>query len=441
MNSEKIKKFILLLGDVACFYAALFLMLEIRFGFPLNPAFFRAHFNLFSLVFLGWVLVFYIGHLYEISEARNEAKFFGLLLKLQIVNFILAIIIFYFIPVITPKTNLAIVAVLSFFFIAIWRFLFNSILLKGRPQRVLIISGNHEGEELAKYLRDSPQIGYEVVKIIEGTSQLNGEAFSSLIHQERINTVVVDHLVDQINFRKVLFETLFINVNLFDLAFFYEMVLKKIPLSVISESWFFINLNLSKRKFYDGIKRIFDAVFTVFWLFLTLPFWPLIILLIKIDSVGPIFYKSLRIGKDNKPFTIFKFRTMVADARTNGPHWTEKNDKRITRLGRFLRKAHIDEFPQLLNILKGEMSFVGPRPEEVELVKLYSEKIPFYNVRHLVKPGVVGWAQLNYPHGASVDDAVQKLQYDFYYLKNRSLWLDLSIIIRTIRIVLTQPTH
>jgi lipopolysaccharide/colanic/teichoic acid biosynthesis glycosyltransferase len=148
-----------------------------------------------------------------------------------------------------------------------------------------------------------------------------------------------------------------------------------------------------------------------------------------------------RVGENNKNFRIFKFRTMIDHADKVGPHWTVKNDSRITKFGSFLRKTHIDEIPQFINIIKGDMSFVGPRPEEKDLVNLYSDTIPFYRIRHMVKPGIIGWAILNYSHGSSVEDAIQKLQYDLYYLKNRSFWLDLGMIIRIFRILFLHKTH
>ena len=162
--------------------------------------------------------------------------------------------------------------------------------------------------------------------------------------------------------------------------------------------------------------------------------------LIFITSQAPV-YSQRRMGKNNREFTIYKFRTMKADAEKFGPQWAQNRDPRVTRLGQLLRSSHLDELPQLLNIFKGEMAFVGPRPERPEFVAELEQKIPFYNLRHQLKPGVTGWAQINYPYGASLEDAKEKLQYDLYYLKHRSLILDLTIFLKTLRSFFQNPTR
>jgi lipopolysaccharide/colanic/teichoic acid biosynthesis glycosyltransferase len=163
----------------------------------------------------------------------------------------------------------------------------------------------------------------------------------------------------------------------------------------------------------------------------------IIALLIKNDSSGPVFYSQTRIGRDNKPFRLWKLRTMVRHADKDNVHWTTEHDARITGFGKYLRKMRMDEIPQLFNILKGDMTLIGPRPEAFSLVEMYRKDIPYYLERHMVTPGITGWAQINYPYGNSVEDAREKLKYDYYYIKNRSLVLDAIIFLRTIRIVLT----
>lgn len=430
---ERIKKFFLLGGDLFCFYLALVLVFRTRFPQgSLDSFFFKIHLKAFSLLFLFWLLVFYIAHFYELKEAGDKKKILKLLPLLQLVNFILGIILFYFYPIITPKTNLFLVVLFSLIFLSIWRWLFASWLIKKPYLKIAFYGDNQEIEELVNYLNNNPQLGYRVV----GQFRNYEESFSS-----SIDLLIVPKLLTQEFSKKVIPSFFLKKIELRDLSDFYEEVFKKIPLFAIEENWFLINFKNFRKEFFQLIKRIFDVIFALFWLGISSPFWPIIILLIKLDSPGPIFYIHERVGEGGKIFKIIKFRTMVANAKEIGPHWTEKGDKRITSFGKFLRKTHLDELPQLINILKGEMSFVGPRPEEKELVEIYIQKIPFYQLRHLVKPGIVGWAQLNYPHGASVEDAIQKLQYDFYYLKHRSFWLDLSIILRTLRILLTQPTH
>lgn len=167
------------------------------------------------------------------------------------------------------------------------------------------------------------------------------------------------------------------------------------------------------------------------------PFYPLISLAIKLDSHGPVLYKQKRVGKKGQVFTLFKFRTMEKNADRNGTSWTTKNDKRITWFGRWLRKFRLDELPQLINVMRGEMALIGPRPEAIKLVEEFRKQIPFYEYRYLVLPGITGWAQVNYENTCSVDGALEKLQYDLYWIRHRSFWLDLKIIFKSIKVMLT----
>jgi len=418
-------------------------MFVLRFGWAVSDNVFSVHFQLFSFVFLVWLVVFYIGHFYEIGTIAKKWKFFKPLVEIAVANFVLAIVFFYIYPTITPKINLFLVSTFSFVLLFLWRSIFNAILGKSSSARVLILGKGKEVEELRVYLDNSPQLGYRVVLVMDSFEGTNQDTFINLAKNEKINIIVVDRLFSKsgdLEAKKALFRALFAKVSLLDLAIFYEMVIKKIPLSVIDEVWFFNNFNL-RRGVYEAGKRFFDFALALICFLITLPFWPFIILGIKLTSSGPAILKMERVGENNKNFRIFKFRTMIDHADKVGPHWTVKNDSRITKFGSFLRKTHIDEIPQFINIIKGDMSFVGPRPEEKDLVNLYSDTIPFYRIRHMVKPGIIGWAILNYSHGSSVEDAIQKLQYDLYYLKNRSFWLDLGMIIRIFRILFLHKTH
>jgi sugar transferase (PEP-CTERM system associated) len=188
-------------------------------------------------------------------------------------------------------------------------------------------------------------------------------------------------------------------------------------------------------RLFKKAKKYFDAVVAAFALVLAFPIGFMIAVAIKMDSEGPIFYEQERIGKDGKIFKLKKFRSMWKDAEKNGPVWAQVEDNRVTRVGRIIRKMRLDELPQLINVLKQEMSFVGPRPERPYFVKRLEREIPFYFYRHSVRPGITGWAQLCYPYGASKDDALEKLKYDLYYIKNISFLFDLTIILETIKVV------
>ena len=224
-----------------------------------------------------------------------------------------------------------------------------------------------------------------------------------------------------------------------NLSSFYEDLTNRIPLGAINQIWFLENLSEGSKKTYEELKRFADMSFAVVLGIIVLPFLPIIALAIKTTSTGQIFYRQERIGRNGKTFKIIKFRTMRVNAeKETGAVWAQENDPRITGLGKFLRKTRIDELPQLWNIVRGEMSFVGPRAERPEFHDRLKAQIPFYEERYIIKPGLTGWAQINYRYGSSVSDAAEKLQYDLYYIKNRSLVLDLGVILKTINIALKQ---
>lgn len=226
-------------------------------------------------------------------------------------------------------------------------------------------------------------------------------------------------------------------VEVMDAPTFYEHVTGKLFLEGINPSWIIFSDGFNVSRVRKVLKRGVDLLCASFGILLTLPFLPLIALAIKLDSPGPVFYRQERVGEREKSFFLYKFRTMRADAESEtGAVWAQANDSRVTRLGAFFRKTRIDELPQFFNILRGEMSMVGPRPERPEFVGKLKELIPFYSERHFVKPGVTGWAQVRYPYGASVEDAMEKLRFDLYYIKNLSLTFDFMIILETIQVVL-----
>lgn len=217
-----------------------------------------------------------------------------------------------------------------------------------------------------------------------------------------------------------------------NLSTFYEQVLSEVPVDHLEPHWFLFADLKHYREAQLIMKRAVDILGAVVGLLLTLPFWPLIALLIKLNSPGPVFYSQQRVGLNGKVFWLHKFRTMYTGAERNGHTWAAESDSRITGVGWYLRRSRIDELPQLWNILRGRMSIVGPRPERPEFVEELAPRIRFYNERHLVKPGLTGWAQINYRYGASVEDARRKLQLDLWYIKHMSIELDLAILLRTL---------
>lgn len=222
------------------------------------------------------------------------------------------------------------------------------------------------------------------------------------------------------------------------LSDFYESYLGKLPVSSLSPEWFILanGFGVSGRPLVLRLKRLTDLLFAVVLLVITAPIVCLSALIVRLESKGSFLYSQTRMGRFGEPFTIYKIRTMRSDAERDGARWAERNDARITRVGNFLRKTRIDELPQLWNILRGDMSFVGPRPERPEFIAELSKQIPYYDLRHVVLPGVTGWAQVMYPYGASIDDARHKLEFDLYYIRHAGFLTDLRILFRTVRIVL-----
>ncbi len=226
-------------------------------------------------------------------------------------------------------------------------------------------------------------------------------------------------------------------IEILDSPTFYESLTGKLLVEAIHPSWFIYSSGFRVTSFRRACKRALDILLSVIGIILTLPILPVIALLIKISSPGPVLFTQKRVGEGGCEFTLMKFRTMCDNAeKETGPIWAVENDPRTTGLGRWLRKTRIDEIPQIFNVLKGEMSFIGPRPERREFVEKLSETIPYYGKRHFVRPGITGWAQVKYRYGASEEDALEKLRYDLYYIKNYSITLDLMIVLETIKVVL-----
>lgn len=223
-----------------------------------------------------------------------------------------------------------------------------------------------------------------------------------------------------------------LGVNVIELSYFFEREMERVFVPTLRESWFWGYASSYSHPVYSAAKRVLDVGISLLGMLAFAPLAPWVILIIKLQDHGPVIYSQVRVGLNNQNFRIFKFRTMRTDAEKNGAQWAKVKDDRTTWFGRFMRKTRIDEVPQFWNILRGDMSFIGPRPERPEMVATIEQQVPFYRYRHLIKPGLTGWAQINYPYGASIEDARQKLSYDLYYLKYATVTRELHIVLRTI---------
>ncbi len=448
--NNKLKQFILLAGDIAILYSSLYLTLLIRYRQMPTGELWHGHLAPFTAIFFVWILIFYIAGLYNLHLAVNNADFFKLTLRSIAIAGLLSLAFFYLTPRITiaPKRNLLIYIIVFSLLFHLWRRIYNNLLKSYLPKNNIAIIGiNGLAKELIQELEEKPHLGQKIafiigdnnedkinnIPVIKGTDNLD-----ELIREKNIDTIILTSNPNESSeLRSSLFKCLRLKINYVSLSRFYENLTGKIPVESLSQMWFLENLNEGNKAWFDLFKRTYDIILAVLILSVTAVFWPIIAIAIKLESKGPVFIKMPRNGKDNNKFKMFKFRTMKEEGNDRSP--TAHNDPRITKFGSFLRKTRLDEIPQTLNILKGEMSFVGPRPERPELAKELEKQIPFYKERTLVKPGVTGWDQVSGEyHSPSYEDSLKKIQYDLFYIKNRSIYLDLSIILKTISTVLSR---
>jgi len=417
------------------------MVLFIRYGANFDIDRWNQHFLPFTIIYALWLIVFFIAGLYELTLARNNITFYSTLLRGLMINIGLAIAFFYFIPYfgITPKTNLFLNIGIFTLLFSVWRQFYNHLVKSSALlENVLIIGWNKEIAQIIKIVRKNPQLGYRIVKQVKPRDIQTPFDLLEMATQENIKTIItaIDPHQDA-RLVQSLYQCLPLKIDFSDLPSFYEKILGKVPISGIGEIWFLENLTENEKNFYEAFKRVFDMLGALIFGLISLIFYPIIILAIKIDSKGPVFYRQRRIGHDGQIFKVIKFRSMVDEAEKNGAQWADEQDHRITKIGRFIRKIRLDELPQLWNILTGQMSFIGPRPERIEFVQQLEKEVPYYQIRHIVRPGLTGWAQVNFHYGASVKDSIEKLQFELYYIKHRSLVLDISILLRTIKIILT----
>ncbi|MBI4160584.1 MAG: sugar transferase [Candidatus Yanofskybacteria bacterium] len=432
------------MGDIAVLYASLLITLATRYGEDFGRQF-DIHLLPFSIIFLVWLVVFYITNFYDISFSKNNIQFISTLLYSIAVNAAIAAFFFYLIPLfgIAPKTNLLIFMAIATALESGWRFGFNYLLVKsGHRNNTLLIGNNSQAQELYDFLLANPQLGFHALGIIDVEDQSAQQILEELIKQKNVANIIISpsaykipHIVD------VFYRLIGFKINFYNLSDFYERTTGRIPLGTIDQVWFLENLSERGKRGYELSKRLLDAIFAIIIGAITLALSPFIALAIKLDSRGPIFYRQKRTGHASKNFELIKFRTMNQGAENKtGPIWAAESDLRATRVGRFMRRTRIDELPQVWNILKGEMSFIGPRPERPEFYERLHLEIPFYEARYLVKPGLLGWAQikhkLDFRGGMTIQDTYEKLQHDLYYIKNRSFALDFGIVLKTINILL-----
>ena len=310
-------------------------------------------------------------------------------------------------------------------------------------EKVYVLGTDERAQLLEKGLRQNPEIGVEVAS---WTGKLEGAVTRESVAAHLLETVQkqkVHRVIVAMQDRRgtipmqELLDLRMQGVKIEEATSWLEKISGKIEVENLYPSWIVFGQGFRRGGAFRFTRRVVSVVISLTGLILSLPLIPLIMLAIKLDSKGPVFYIQKRLGKNNQPFKLVKFRTMRQDAESaTGPQWARNDDPRVTRVGRFLRTSRLDEIPQLWCVLKGDMAFVGPRPERPEFVEGVLKDIPFYRVRHMVRPGITGWAQIKYKYGSTVDDAREKLQYDLFYMKNASIGLDMMIMFLTIKTVI-----
>lgn len=447
MFKLKVKQLSLVIGDFIFMLGALFLALTLRYLDV--PEALEAHFWTFLPIFLGLLIAYYIAGYYDLKTLPYGNSFIQGLMKINVFLLAVAVGYFYVFPnqSLSPKTNLVLFIVIYSIIFVFWRRIFFSM-LRGSLYKtnIAFIGYNKRIAEIIEDIKHNPQLGYKT-KIILTEAKIDipgvhiiksNEGLEELVAKYNIGVIVMEKGTgDDEELKKRLFNCLPLGVSYISLSNFYERITGKIALEIIGQAWFLENLNLADKKIYESTKRVIDLILALFIFTVTLPIWPILAIIIKIESKGPVMFTQMRLGKNNIPFQILKFRTMKVEG--NDYKLTEKDDNRITKWGNFMRKTRLDEIPQVLNIIRGEMSFVGPRPERPELAGGLENKVPFFGVRTLVKPGISGWDQISGEyHSPTAEDTYKKLQYDLFYLKNRSIYLDLTVILKTAKAVLVK---
>ncbi|MBI2035798.1 MAG: sugar transferase, partial [Candidatus Liptonbacteria bacterium] len=400
------KKILIFAGDLVLFYGALITALWLRYNTPLakllpggRPEFldsFYAHLRPFSFILFVWVLCFYLFDLYHPKTFRTYIVHLRSFLAAVFASFFTSMIIFYLFQtffILTPKTNLAIFSLVFAVFDYGWRIGVAKILkTKEWQARALLIGDSSRIREANKFLSLNPQFGFSIIGAKNGIADFeNAETLKNQIIQNDIDTLVIDEEIlekEKDVFLSILYALSEHPINIVKASDFYETIFQRVPLNELRDDWFVEHMGRS-RKFYEAGKKLIDLILASALVVIISPVAALSALLIKLTSHGPAFYKQKRMGKNNKPFILYKFRSMKHGA--DGALWTEENDSRLTKFGQFLRFTHLDEVPQLINVLKGDITFIGPRPERVELAEQYGS-LPYYKMRHITKPGITGWA-------------------------------------------------
>lgn len=447
--------FWLILADAAIIYSGVILAMYLRLGLSGSTNELQEKNGWLKILLASVIclLSLYFYDLYDYIVMTNRRELLLRLVQALGIGWVLLALLFYFIPPLLIGRGVSLISVPIILGLLLgWRIFIHS--LTGHPEigeKILVVGTGQTALDTAEAVWERRDAGYRIVGFVSengakpkeklGRSEILGRAIDleGIIRNEKIDRVVI-----AVRERRGAFPTeallkmsLAGDVSIEECTSFFERITGKVHVDMLRPSWLIFAGRRRDSPIRALIREFIHRFLAFLGLVFSLPIAILTVVLIKIESRGPVFYKQERIGRNGRLFNVIKFRSMRIDAEPDGePIWAASNDERATHVGRIIRKLRIDEIPQFWNILKGEMNFVGPRPERPHFVRQLAKEIPFYEHRHLVAPGLTGWAQIKYPYGASVSDAIQKLQYDLYYIKNQSLALDMMIVFDTVKTVL-----
>lgn len=402
-----------------------------------------------ALVTALFALCFYYNELYDLTAVHSKSELLVRFLQATGAAAIILAILAALFPSLTVEGGIVLTS-LALLLVAVPSARLGVVRLTADPhleERVLILGAGLRARALAHQIWHQHAFPYRVVGLVDELPSarpsddplvLGGRAdLPRIIQDYRVDRIVVS-LSDRRGSLPVeeLMQAKLAGVRVEDAATMYERITGKILIDDIKPSWIVFSDGFRISRLTRAAKRLFDIVVAALGMILAAPLMALTALAVRLDSPGPILYRQERVGKDGRPFTLYKFRSMRADAEQGTPVWAAARDHRVTRVGRVIRVTRLDELPQLWNVLRGDMSCVGPRPERPYFVEQLASQIPYYHTRHVVRPGVTGWAQVKYRYGASVEDAREKLRYDLYYIKHQSLLFDFTILVDTVKVVL-----
>jgi sugar transferase (PEP-CTERM system associated) len=445
---------LLILAEAVLVYGAIIGAVYLRVGVADAPLELISKNGYWKAAVAGFfcLAAFYLFDLYDFLVMHDRRELVLRLVQALGLAWIGLAFSFYAFPALMLGRGISLIALpLALGLMVFWRVTIHWFL--GHPdfgERILIVGSGNLAVELAREVLDRPDAGYRIVGFVGTDAELLGkslinprvigmtEELDDIVKREHIDRIVVamGERRGQLPTNKLLKLSLAGQVSIEEGLAFYERVTGRVSLNMLRPSWLIFTGRGRQAKLAEFSRSFVHWLIALIGAILSLPIVVITAALVKLESRGPVFYKQERVGKNGRTFVLMKFRSMRVDAESDGPVWATKGDARTTRVGRVIRKIRVDEIPQFWNILRGEMSFVGPRPERPHFVAQLAEEIPFYEQRHLIAPGLTGWAQIKYPYGASIEDARQKLQYELFYIKNQSLILDAIIMFETIKIIL-----